>query len=390
MNRTPQAVELGRAERTAFLIGGLGLLACLIGVFADTTQFLRSYLWAYWFWLGAAIGCGQLLMLYHLVGGAWGFVIQRICEAGLRTMPAMFALVIPLCIGIPRLYTYANPHLLALDKALRHKSPYLNAPFVIVRLAIYFAVWGLFAYLLNHWSLKQDQTGNFKYLGLRQRISGPGIILYSLLMSFAAIDWIMALEADWFSTMFPGFYLVGQVLTALGIVIVVLRYVSRRGPLAEIISPKDYHDLGNLLWTFVILWAYVEVSQLIITWSGNLPKEIIWYLHRTNGNWAWITVFIAVFHFAVPFFILLGRRNKLRAHRLAFIAACMVVMHLVENYWNVEPAFHPDRIFVSWLDFAAPIGLGGIWVALLLRQLTRRPLVPLEDPRLAEALEKLA
>ena len=197
----------------------------------------------------------------------------------------------------------------------------------------------------------------------------------------------MALEADWFSTMFPGFYVVGQVLTALGVVIVALRYVSKTGPLADLVSPKEYHDLGNLLWTFVILWTYVEVSQLIITWSGNLPKEIIWYLHRSRGDWAWITIFLAVFHFGIPFLILLGRRNKRQSHRLAVIAAYLVVMHCVEQYWNVEPAFHPS-IFVSWLDFAAPIGLGGIWVALFLRQLSKRPLVPLDDPRLIEALEK--
>jgi hypothetical protein len=375
-------------ERTAFLIGALGLLACLIGAFVDTTQFLRSYLWAYWFWLGAAIGCGQLLMLYHLVGGAWGFVIQRILEAALRTMPVMFALVIPLVIGIPRLYTYADPRIVALDKALAHKAAYLNTPFVIVRLVIYFLIWGVIGYLLSKWSLRQDETGDYKYQRLRTRLSAPGIILYSFATTFAVVDWIMALEADWYSTMFPGFYLVGQVLAALGVAIVALRFVSRRGPLSSLVSPKDYHDLGNLLWTFVILWAYVQVSQLIITWSGNLPKEILWYLHRTQGNWAWITVAIAIFHFAIPFFILLGRRNKLRAARLAYVAAFLVIIHCVEQYWNVIPAFHPS-IFVSWLDFAAPIGLGGIWAALLLRQVAKRPLVPLHDPRLEEALEKV-
>jgi hypothetical protein len=387
MNGSAQRIDLGRGERTALLIGGAGLLACAAGAFVDTTQFLRSYLWAYWFWLGAAIGCGQLLMLYNLVGGAWGFVTQRICEAALRTMPVMFLFAIPLVAGIPRLYTYANPRIVALDKALAHKTLYLNEPFVIVRLLIYFLIWGGIGCLLSYWSRRQDETGDYKYHSFRVRLSGPGIILYSFAVTFATVDWIMALEADWFSTMFPGFYLVGQALTALGVVIVALRYVSKTGPLADLVSQKDYHDLGNLLWTFVILWTYVEVSQLIITWSGNLPKEIIWYLHRTQGNWAWITIFVAVFHFGIPFLILLGRRNKRQPQRLAAIAAFLVLMHCVEQYWNVEPAFHPG-IFVSWLDFAAPAGLGGIWVALLLRQLGKRPLVPLDDPRLIEALEK--
>jgi ABC-type transport system involved in multi-copper enzyme maturation permease subunit len=376
-----------KTERTAFLIGALGLLACLVGALVDTTQFLRSYLWAYWFWLGAAIGCGQILMLYHLVGGAWGFVIQRILEAGLRTMPAMFVLVIPLVLGIPRLYSYADPRAVALDKALQHKSAYLNAPGVIVRLAIYFAIWGVIGYLMSYWSRRQDQTEDYKYLTRRTRLSAPGIVLFSLATSFAAVDWIMALEPDWYSTMFPGFYLVGQVLTAFAVAIVVLRFASEHPPLSDIISPKDFHDLGNLLLTFVILWAYVQVSQLIITWSGNLPKEIVWYLHRTSGNWGQLTLAIVLFHFAFPFFILLGRGNKLQSHRLAGVAAFVVLMHLVDNYWNVEPAFH-SRIYVHWLDFAAPIGLGGIWVGMLLRQIRRYPLVPAHDPRVVEALEK--
>ena len=378
----------GNTERTALWIGGAGLLACLAGAVLDPTQFLRSYLWAYWFWLGAAIGCGQILMLYHLVGGAWGFVIQRILEAALRTMPFMFVLVIPLVIGIPRLYTYADPHMLAVDQALRHKSAYLNTPGVIARLAIYFIVWGTIGYLLSRWSRRQDETGDARYVTLRMRLSGIGIILYSLAVTFAAVDWIMALEPDWYSTMYPGFYLVGQALTAFAVAIVVLRYAAEREPLASIISPKDFHDLGNLLLTAVILWAYVEVSQLIVTWSGNLPKEIVWYLHRAEGSWSWITLFLVVCHFAIPFFILLGRANKLHSRRLAWVAAFVVAMHLVDNYWNVEPAFHPRHIFVHWLDFAAPMGLGGVWVGLLLWQLKKRPLVPVYDPRLAEALEK--
>lgn len=374
--------------KAALIAGALGLAACAIGAVFEPTQVLRSYLWAYWFWIGAAVGCGQLLMLYYLVGGAWGFVIQRILEAALRTLPYMFALAIPLVLGIPRLYTYADAHAVSLDRALAHKIVYLNTPFVITRLLIYFLIWGVIGYLLNTWSRRQDETGDFRYQSLRAKLSGPGIILYSFATTFAVVDWIMALEADWYSTMFPGFYLVGQVLTALGVAIFALRYVSRRAPLRDLVSYKEYQDLGNLLWTFVILWAYVEVSQLIITWSGNLPKEIVWYLHRTRGNWAWITVVVAIFHFGVPFFILLGRRNKRRADRIATIAAFVVIVHLIEQYWNVEPAFHPDRIFVSWLDFAAPIGLGGIWIALLLWQLGKRPLVPLHDPRLEESWQK--
>jgi hypothetical protein len=378
-----------RAARISFIVGGLGLLACLFGAIFDTTQFLRSYLWAYWFWLGASIGCGLWLMMYQLTGGAWGFVTQRIFEAGIRVMPVYFILVIPIVIGIPKLYAYANPQMVAADKALQHKAAYLNTPFVIVRLAIYFALWFLVGWLMTRWSLRQDETGDMRYHVLRSRLAGPGIIISGIAITFMSVDWIMALEPDWYSTMFPGFYIVGMGLTAIAIAIFTLRYASHHGPLAELASPKDFHDLGNLLFANVVFWAYVQVSQLIITWNGNTPKEIQWYLHRTQGNWAWLTFAIALFHFGLPFFILLGRRNKLQAQRLAFIAAFIVVVHAVDNYWNVEPAFHREHIYFSWLDAVAPIGLGGIWAGLFLKQLRKYPLIPLNSPRLAEALEKL-
>ncbi len=388
MNATSENPVFPRAERAAWMAGAAGTLACVAGVILNANQFLHSYLWAYWFWLGVVIGCGQLLMLYHLVGGAWGFVIQRILEAALRTFPLMFLLVIPLLIGIPHIYSYADPAKVAADGALRHKTPYLNMPWVIVRLIAYFAVFWVISWLLNRWSARQDETRDYKYIRWRENLSGPGIILYSLAMTFASVDWFMALEPDFYSTMYPGFWLVGQVLTALAVAIITLRFVARYQPLNEIISPMDFHDLGNLLLTFVVLWAYVQLAQLIIVWSGNLPKEISWYLDRTRGNWSFIALFLALFHFFFPFFALLSRRSKLQSQRLAFLAGALIVVHLVDNYWNTEPAFHPGQFFVHWLDFAAPVAVGGIWVSLFLRQLKKRPIVPLHDPRLEEALEK--
>jgi hypothetical protein len=182
---------------------------------------------------------------------------------------------------------------------------------------------------------------------------------------------------------------VGEALTGMAFAIIVLHLLSRYEPLREIVAPPDFHDQGNLLLALVILWAYVELAQLIVIWSGNQPKEIIWYLDRTRGEWAWIALFLAIFHFFFPFFALLARRAKLQSRRLAFLAGALLVVHLVDNYWNTEPGFHPQRFYFHWMDLAAPVALGGIWVALFLRQLARRPLVALHDPREVEALEKI-
>ncbi len=379
--------DIARAQRMARAVGIAGLLACLAGAIANPDQFLHSYLWAYWFWLGIAIGCGQVLMIYQLTGGAWGYVIERILEAATRTFPYMFVLVIPLLAGMTHLYSYTNPAQVALDKALQHKAPYLKEWFVLARLGIYFLVWWFTAWLLNRWSAEQDRTEDYKFVRWRENLSGPGIIAYGLATTFAAVDWFMALEPDFYSTMYPGFWIVGQILTAFAFAIIVLRYFAPHRPMSEVVSPAIFHDLGNLLLTFVILWAYVQVAQLIITWSGNLPKEIVWYLDRTRGNWAFITLALVVFHFFFPFFLLLGRRNKRQPQRLAFLAALVIVVHAIDNYWNTEPAFH-SHLYFHWLDIAAPVGVGGVFVALFLWQLRKSPILPAHDPRLEEALEK--
>jgi hypothetical protein len=197
----------------------------------------------------------------------------------------------------------------------------------------------------------------------------------------------MTLEPEWFSTMYPGFHLVGQVLTAIAVVIIAARYVAERAGRPEVFTPQAFHDLGNLLLTFVVLWAYVQVAQLVVVWQGNLPKEITWYLNRTRGNWAWIATILVVFHFGLPFFILLSRKSKLRNSKLARIAIYILLIHMLDYYWNVEPAFH-SGLYVHWMDFAAPAAVGGVWVALFVRELGRRRTLPEHDPRLEQALER--
>jgi len=258
---------------------------------------------------------------------------------------------------------------------------------VLARLGVYFLVWWFIAWLLNRWSAEQDRTEDYKFVRWRENLSGPGIIVYGLATTFAAVDWFMALEPDFYSTMYPGFWIVGQILTAFAFAIIVLRYLAPHRPMSEIVSPAIFNDLGNLLLTFVILWAYVQVAQLMITWSGNLPKEIVWYLDRTRGNWAFIALALVILHFFFPFFALLGRGNKRNRERLALLAAFVIVIHAVDNYWNTEPAFH-SHLYFQWLDIAAPVGVGGVFVALFLWQLRKRPILPEHDPRLEEALEK--
>lgn len=366
------------AQRQAFRIGLAALALCAAGSFLNPAQFLRSYLVAFLFWMGIALGSAAVVMLHHLVGGRWGFVIRRVLEAATGTLPAMAVLMLPLLFGVRTLYHWTHP---AGDHLLEHKAPYLNVPFFLLRAAIYFAVWIAVTRLLNRWSVQQDHTGDPTLVRRMQLLSGPGLLLYGLTVTFASIDWAMSLEAHWFSTIYGMMFMVGQGLSTLAFATSVLILLARYKPLSDVITPDHFHDLGNLMFAFVMLWAYVAFSQFLIIWSGNLAEEIPWYLARLRGGWQWIALILVVFHFFLPFVLLLMRSVKRRRQVLARVAVAVIVLRLVDMFWLITPAFHPGNLTIHWMDLLAPIGLGGLWLASFLANLKRATILPLHDPR---------
>lgn len=386
MNQTEQLqVQLNRIQKLALIVGVVALALCGVGVTLNQAQFFQSYLFGYLFWFGITVGCFSVVALHHLVGGGWGFVIQRLLESGTRTLPLMALLFLPLFFGMHDLYLWARPEAVAADKILQHKSAYLNVPFFGIRTLIYFAVWGLFAYLLNKWSHQQDRMADPAPTLKIQKFAGPGLVFYVLTMTFAAFDWVMSLEPHWFSTIFGVIFVVGQGLTTLAFAIIGLRLVAGREPISGVIATKHYHDLGNLMFAFILLWAYVSFSQFFIIWSGNLPEEITWYVHRLHGGWGVIAMLLVLFHFAVPFVLLLLRKIKQKAPVLVKVAAAMIVMRLIDLFWIVAPNFHAEKFSMHWMDVLAPIGIGGLWIAVFAWQLKSRALLPVNDPRLAAA-----
>ncbi len=245
----------------------------------------------------------------------------------------------------------------------------------------------LFIAFLNKWSKDQDRTADASITSKLQKISGPAILLYVLTVTFSSIDWVMSLDPHWFSTIFGFVFVIGQALLTLAFAIVVVVMLSDYKPLSDVLARKHFHDLGNLMMAFVLLWAYISVSQFIIIWSGNLPEEIPWYLHRLHGGWQWLALAIVIFHFALPFILLLSRRTKQRKQLLFKVALAMIFMRLVDLFWIVAPNFHPEQISVHWMDVLAPIGIGGIWLAAFIWNLKDKPLLPLNDPRLKEAFQ---
>jgi hypothetical protein len=380
--------DLGGRQRTALVVGLVGAAVLAAGAFTNTPQFFRSYLTAFLFWFGIALGSLGLQMLHHLTGGAWGLVIRRILEAAARTLPFVGLLFLPVAFGLGHIYTWADAAKVAADPVLQHKAPYLNVPFFLARAVAYFVIWGLFAYLLSKWSLRQDQGDGAAFQKMKA-LSGGGLVVYCLTLTTAIIDWLMSLDPHWFSSIYGVYALGGQGISTLAFVILVASWLVTRAPMASVLQPRHFHDIGKLMFAFTMLWTYFCLSQFLIVWSGSLPEETIWYAHRLAGGWQIVAVAIVLFHFALPFLLLLSRDLKRNARTLSRVALLLLFMRFVDTYWQAAPNFHhslAEGLQSIWLDLAAWIGIGGIWLAVFYWQLGRRSLLPIHDPNLPEAL----
>jgi hypothetical protein len=371
-------------QRRSLLVGIAGVLLSITGYILDREEFLRSYLFADMFFTGMALGCLGILLLNHTVGGKWGMVIRRLCEAGARTIPFTAIFLLPVLLSIPVLYVWARPEA-AHDANIQSKAAYLNVPFFLARAVFFFLVWTFYAYRLSGWSKQQDETGDSRLISKMRALSAPGLVVFTFTGTFAFVDWIMSLEPEWFSTMYGAMYLVGQMLEAFALVIAVVIVLSQWEPIKEYVTAQHFHDLGNMMLAFTVLWAYLSFSQFLIIWAGNLPDEVPWYVRRLGQGWGGVAVFLVVFHFCVPFLLLLQRDIKRRASLLLKVALFMLVVRIVDVYWIVEPSFYGNKVQVHWTDFVAPLAVGGLWLALFFWQLSSRPLVPLRDPRLEGA-----
>lgn len=375
-----------RLQRTALGAGLAGLAVCALGgLLVSPDYFFRAWLVGWVYWVSVAAGCLALSMLHHMSHGDWGLVLRRSMEAASRTLPLLLVLALPLALGMSDLYAWARPAALS-DPLLRLKAPYLNVPFFFGRLALYFAVWGGFAFVLGRLSAKQDQGEDPGVTRRMQVLAAPGLAAYCLAVTFAAVDWLMSLQPAWYSTMYGVYFLGCQGLSALAFLILFGLWLTRSEPLDRVIHPRLFHDYGKLFLAFVMLWAYFSFSQFLIIWSGNLPEETSFFLARFRHGWGLVAVALALFHFVLPFVLLLSRDLKRNAGRLAVVALLMLVMRWIDLIWQVEPAFEHQEAAMFWMYLAAPVGIGGLWLAFFLRELRKRPLLPVNDPYLPEAL----
>ena len=391
----PAPPALARIQRRSLVIGvvflGVAVIAAAVGHTA--AQFFRSYLLGFAWWVGMSLGCLAVLMMQHVAGGLWGFVIRRPLEAAVRIFPLLAVMFIPVIFAIPYLYVWDHPELVQHYTGLHHISRYLSTPWFIVRAVIYLFAWILLGYLLSRWSAAQDSSGD---PGLRQRmarLSGPGLVVYGLTVTFASIDWLMSLTPQWGSTVYPFILIAGQILQALSFSAAILFLLVQHKPMSEVVHKNQLHSLGKMMLAFVMLWAYCAYSQLVIIWAGNLPEEISWYLPRLNTGWKYVALTLVVLNFAVPFALLLSRDLKRNARRLARVAIMLVLIRYIDLlFWigpNSLPGFEHGIPF-QWMDIVVPIGIGGIWMAAFVRALQQRPLLAVRDQRLEEVMGHVA
>ncbi|HLM61184.1 MAG TPA: hypothetical protein VK308_10285 [Pyrinomonadaceae bacterium] len=389
--------DINRWRTIALGIGGIGSAVILIMALISPDQredALRAWLLGFIFWGGIGIGGLGVLLLQYLTGGAWGVAIRRIAEAASRTLPIIFVLFLPVMFGMT--YIYEWTHLLHTgDKIVEWKKPYLTIEWWIIRSVLYFVLWGVMVFLLNRWGKRQDEARTpeeaAKMGADASAFSGPTMVFYVLVVSFAAIDWVMTLDPHWFSTIWGLLFAAGWALSFFCFAVAIWAALADKAPMNRMLGKRHFHDVGKLMLALVMVWAYFNFSQFLIIWSGNLPEETRWYLTRMDGAWGVIGILLIVFHFAFPYLVLLNREVKRNSKWLAILAIFILVLRVVDMYYLIGPSprvsGHSDGFHISWMDFVAPLAVGGIWLWYFFGQLISRPLVPINDPFLENAIE---
>jgi len=374
----------------ALMVGGLGIAGCFGAYAADATQFLHSYLTAYLFWVSIGLGALFFVMLHHLVNAQWSIALRRLVEALMVSLPVMAIFFIPIGLGLHDLYHWSHADAVAADHLLQSKAPYLQTTFFIIRAILYFAIWSGLAFGLHRMSLAEDHGYDEARQMRVRRICAGGMILFAFTTTFAAFDWIMSLDAHWYSTIFGAYYFAGCVVGALSVIILLALSLNKKGVLADVYTVEHYNDLGKLLFAFMIFWAYMAFSQYFLIWYGNIPEETIWFQHRWVGSWKIVSLALVFGNFVIPFILLMPKMIKRKYGFLAFMAIWMLVFHWIDLFWLVLPGHSPNGAHISWMDLVTMAGIGGIFLGFFWRRFAANPIVPVGDPRLDKSIQSLS
>jgi hypothetical protein len=382
--------KLGPLAMALAIVGGI---LCAYGLFAGGEEARhhaqQGYLFGFVFWAGLAMGCLGFTLLHHTIRGAWGLSVLRLLEAGgsATTFIVFGVLAIPVLMaafGEHPLYHWAHPE--PGDLVLARKAWFLNQTGFVVRTIVYFLAWAWLAAALRKSSLKEDEDRDKRRTTFRTSLSAPMLIVFVLTTTLAATDWTMSLDSHWFSSMYGVIYLVGNGLSAIALMNIIVMKNAEKSPYREFVNPGLTKDLGNMLMVFTLLWTYMSLSQFLIIYMGNLPEFNLYYEIRSRGVWNNISLFLIFGQFLAPFVILLAPRSKSTPSLLFKIAVGIFAVRFIEQFWNVMP-FMREEFSVHWMDVASLIFFGGVFFAIFAKNVQQGALIPKHDPRLKEAYQ---
>ncbi len=381
-----ERVTFTREPLIALILGAAGLIGGVL--LGSGGAFYESWLMAFLFWIGVSLGALALLSVGHMAGGSWSALIQRPLEASVSLLPIMALLFLPILFGMNMLFIWTDAAYVASHPLVAAKTAYLNTPFFIVRAGIYFGLWLLAAWLYLRGSARQDRDAAASgAIGFRLKSqSGLWLVLYVATMTFAGRDWAMSLTPEWWSGIYSVIFMISQAISAMSIVILTMVMLSRRNDRVNaLLTEKRLQDLGNFLMAFLMFWAYVSFSQLIIIWSGNVSELAGWYTVRLGPGWLLLGGFLLAFGFLAPFVILFSRWVKRKRMALAVVASWTILTMILNLIYFVVPAFERSGAAITLSDPLIWLGIGGIWIFFYLRRLSAHPILPANDPRLKGA-----
>ncbi len=385
----PELKNSGKLTTLFFGLGAVGLAVLALGLLANPEQFWFSTALGFVYWVTLGLGGLFFVLIHHITGSVWSVNIRRMAEAVMATLPWMFLFALPLLIwGLPHIFEWSHPDIVANHPVLQRKTGYLNTSFFTIRTVVYFAIWLGVSLLLYRTSLNQD-SGTQPELWTRKLrvISAPSIFLFAITLSFFSFDWLMSIDPLWYSTIFGVYIFSGSYVMILAFLIILNLRLQSQKNFKSLVTIEHFHDLGKLLFAFIVFWGYIGGSQYFFIWYANIPEETVWYLHRWEDGWKYATLLMIAGHFAIPFLVLIFRASKRSLRVLGVMASWILFMHLVDLYWLIMPNIHPHVPVVSWMDVAAVIGIGGIFLGIFWRTYTAHPLVPVGDPKLKDSIE---
>ncbi len=436
--RIPAGDLWAEAWKVAAVVAVIGIGLSAVGWVVDPHRFAFSWLFAFVTFLTVGLGAVFFIAVQFLCAAHWSVTVRRTAEVLASALPVFALLFVPLAVpgetsalyewyrhgadehaqagpllgpsvaraqaaegeevhgetefGIAdtRAAEHADPQEVLHAELLEHKRPYLSYPFWLARAAIYFLVWSALGLWFFRASIRQDRTRDTRTTVRLQRGAPIALILFALTLTFAMLDWVMSLEPTWYSTIYGVYLFAGTAVTIHALLVVMTLGLGSRGLLGNAVNTEHYHDLGKLTFGFVVFWAYIGFSQMMLQWYANIPEELTFYHYRWHADgWGAVSIILLLGYFVIPFLLLISRNAKRRLRILGFVCSWLLAMHVVDVFWFVIPNVARERLSVSWIDLAALLAVGGVYLTVVLLTMRRHPLIPLGDPRLERSLRFL-